>query len=380
MANQTTILILEDDLNLMEGIRDILQLQGYEILAASNGEEGLNVLKNRDPLPNLIVSDIMMPVMDGYQFLEAVRRDQRLMMIPFIFLTAKGEKADVRAGKLLGADDYIVKPFEAEDLIAGISAKLRRQQELNQHQASEISDIKRRILTILHHEFRTPLTYVIAYSDLLNQEVDGLSRDDLQSFLGGLASGADRLRRLVENLIFLVELETGEADSTYKWRRRRLLHGDIEAILMGALADMKGYAETRSVRLEMEPLPDALPSIVCDAEYLRGALVRLVENGIKFNDKQDGVVRVAAAADERYVWISVLDNGRGIPKSQQESIFEVFHQVDRHIHEDQGAGAGLPIVKRIVELHGGCVQVESCPGEGSQFLVGLPLDAGEEAE
>jgi signal transduction histidine kinase len=375
MQTQGTILVLEDDLNLMEGIRDILQLQHYQVLTASNGEQGLRVLKTCELPPDLILSDIMMPVMDGYQFLEEIRREQRLMMVPFIFLTAKGEKSDVRTGKLLGADDYLVKPFEAEDLIAGVSAKLRRHRELNQVQAEQVSDIKRRILTILHHEFRTPLTYVIAYSDLLNREFSELSREELQSFLGGLASGADRLRRLVENLILLVELETGEAESTFNWRKRPLDHNQLAKVFEDAILELQSFAESRHIQLVLDSPADNLPTITADPEYLKGAVARLIENGIKFNNKPDAFVRVRTEIDANYMWVLVEDNGRGIPQAELNTIFDVFHQVKREVYEDQGAGAGLPIVRRIVDLHKGCIDVKSKVGEGSQFMVGIPRSA-----
>ena len=124
MTNRHTILVVEDDYNLMQGIRDILALQDYDVLTANNGQDGINVLQSAHNLPDLIVSDIMMPRMNGYEFYEALRRETRWATIPFIFLTARGEKADIRAGKSLGVDDYIIKPFSAEDLLIVIEGKL----------------------------------------------------------------------------------------------------------------------------------------------------------------------------------------------------------------------------------------------------------------
>src|SRR4051794_24358646 len=101
----------------MQGIRDILELQGYQVLTANNGEDGLSAMRSAQILPDLIISDIMMPRMNGYEFLEAVREEVAWARIPFIFLTARGERADIRAGKSLGVDDYMIKPFNAEDLL-----------------------------------------------------------------------------------------------------------------------------------------------------------------------------------------------------------------------------------------------------------------------
>lgn len=365
-----TILVLEDDRPLMEGIRDMLELQGYRILTALNGVEGLRVMQSSPTLPDLIVSDIMMPEMDGYQFLEAVQSNSQWVDIPFIFLTAKGEKEDVREGRMLGADDYVVKPFEADDLVVRIASKLRRSRQLRQSQETRVTDIKRRILTILHHEFRTPLTYVVAYADLLNRDLSEMTYDDIKEFLGGVNSGAERLRRLVENFILLVELETGEVASTFAWRKRPIT--DIAGILVGAQENVQPFAAERGVALTIVP-PGNLPPIVGDAEYIKIVLTRLLDNAIKFSDKPNSSVRLSATPGERHVYFHVADHGRGIPAQEQPHIFEVFYQIDRQKFEDQGAGAGLAIVKRIVDLHAGTITVQSTPGDGTTFTVGIPL-------
>ncbi len=364
-----TILVLEDDQPLMEGIRDMLELQGYQILTATNGLEGLRVLQSSPKPPDLIISDIMMPEMNGYQFLEAVQNNPRWVDIPFIFLTAKGEKEDVREGRLLGADDYVIKPFEAEDLVVRIASKLRRHRQLRQTQESRLTDIKRRILSVIHHEFRTPLTYVVAYSDLLESDVSNMSLAEIKEFLNGVNSGAQRLRRLVENFVLLVELETGEVAATFAWRKRPIT--DVASIFSAAQESVRQALETLNVRLQVV-LPEALPPLIGDAEYLKVVLIRLLDNAIKFSDKPNAEVTLSASYDERYVYFHVTDRGRGIPAEEIPHIFELFYQVDRRRFEDQGTGAGLAIVKGIVELHGGTINVRSVPSEGSTFTIGIP--------
>ncbi len=202
----------------MEGIRDILELNGYDVLTATNGSVGLEVLESQAQPPDLIVSDIMMPRMDGYAFFNAVRAQESWIAIPFIFLTAKGERDDIFRGKSMGAEDYVVKPFDADELLVAVDSRLKRQRQLNQQRDHEVSSIKRNILNILNHEFRTPLTYVVAYADMLHRDADDLGVSDMRAFLRGINAGANRIRRLVENFILLVELETGEAQKTYTWR------------------------------------------------------------------------------------------------------------------------------------------------------------------
>jgi signal transduction histidine kinase len=366
-----TILVLEDDKPLMEGIRDMLELQGYRILTATNGVEGLQVMQSCAKPPDLIVSDIMMPEMDGYQFLTAVQRNPQWVDIPFIFLTAKGEKEDVREGRMLGADDYVIKPFEADDLVVRIASKLRRSRQLRQTQETRVSDIKRRILSVLHHEFRTPLTYVVAYSDLLDGDLSNMTFEEIKEFLSGVNSGAQRLRRLVENFILLVELETGEVANTFAWRKRPI--AEVASIFKAVEENVQPALAATQVKVQLEIVPPAdLPPFIGDSEYLSIVLTRLVDNAIKFSDKPNSTVRLSASFDDRCVYFHVTDQGRGIPAEELTNIFELFYQIDRQKFEDQGTGAGLTIVKRIVELHNGTINVQSQLGTGSTFTIGIP--------
>ena len=367
---KTTILVVEDDLHLMEGIRDILQINGYEVLTATNGIAGLDVLKALPAPPDLIVSDIMMPRMDGYDFFNAVRAVDSWVAIPFIFLTAKGEREDIKRGKRMGAEDYVVKPFDADDLLVAVSAKLNRKKELDKVWQSEVSGIKHNILTILNHELRTPLTYVVAYADMLHRDADELSVDDMRTFLRGMNTGATRLRRMVENFILLVELDTGEAESTFAWRCH--LINDFRSLLWVVREKYLEFAQEHGVTLEVE-IEDDLPPVKGDNEYLTAAMECLVDNGIKFTDEPGGVVTLRAYTADDHICLSVTDQGRGIPEHELNYIFESFYQINREKYEDQGAGAGLAIVDGIARLHGGTIAIDSVYGQGSTFVLYLPI-------
>ncbi|MBI4771684.1 MAG: response regulator [Chloroflexi bacterium] len=182
------ILIVEDDPALLEGLRDILLLAGFQVTTASNGVEGLAALEQ--DAPHLILSDIMMPKLDGYRFYEAVRARSEWVHVPFIFLTAKGDRADVRRGKQLGVDDYLVKPFDEEDLLVAIRARLNRRLQLEAVHSYQIAGLKRTILTILNHEFRTPLTYISTYTDMLREADPDLSSEDFKNLMRGIQVGS----------------------------------------------------------------------------------------------------------------------------------------------------------------------------------------------
>ncbi len=365
------ILVVEDDTHLMEGIRDILELNGYDVLTATNGSVGLEVLESQAQPPDLIVSDIMMPRMDGYAFFNAVRAQESWIAIPFIFLTAKGERDDIFRGKSMGAEDYVVKPFDADELLVAVDSRLKRQRQLNQQRDHEVSSIKRNILNILNHEFRTPLTYVVAYADMLHRDADDLGVSDMRAFLRGINAGANRIRRLVENFILLVELETGEAQKTYTWRCTTLSnYAELLCVVQDKYADL---IEEKQVMVDIEVDAD-LPSIKGDPDYLTAALECLFENAVKFTEQPGRQVVLRAYEDHGYICLTVSDQGRGIPAEELDKIFQPFYQIKREKYEDQGAGSGLAIVDGIVRLHGGSASVESAFGEGSTFAIRIPVN------
>src|SRR5260221_4815421 len=295
----------------MSGILDILEFQDYTVLSAGNGVEALAVLRAQNTLPDLILSDIMMPVMNGYEFYDEIRKATRFAAIPFIFLTARGEKSDVRTGKSMGVDDYVIKPFIAEDLLVVIDAKLRRRQELESIHKAEIGDVKQSILTILNHEFRTPLTYIVAYADLLNQDTSSLDHTEMNEFLGAMGLGAERLRRLVENFMVLVELQTGEGAKTFATRRIRL--DNLLPLLVDAAAQTEPFAQKKGISVTVEPDNGPWSDVVVDPVYLKFALACLIENAIKFTDEPGNTVVVRAENAQGGLSLSVLDQGRGIP-------------------------------------------------------------------
>lgn len=370
MVNKGQILVVEDDINLLEGIRTVLQLDGYDVITAENGAVALRWLKKTPIVPDLIVSDIMMPHMDGIEFLKQVRAVNDWVGIPFIFLTAKSEKADVQLGKQLGVDDHLPKPFEADELLITVAGRMQRLRKIRNVHEEQITDVKNKILTILNHEFRTPLTFVVAYSDLLNvarEDSQEMNDEEMLSFLKGVNLGAVRLRRLIENFILLVELETGAARTAYLMRRRPM--ADITGLLNKACTTARdGRPERQIVIADL----GNLPIFVADSDYLLTSLVQLLDNAIKFSP-DSSTVSMGAYADDHELCIWVQDTGRGIAASELENIWNSFYQVNRAVHEDPGAGSGLAIVRGIMALHGGQATVQSAPGRGSIFTLHFPL-------
>jgi two-component system sensor histidine kinase/response regulator len=368
------IMVVEDDFALLAGIRELLELTDYRVVPASNGVEALELLDHYRP--DLIVSDIMMPEMDGYEFHSKVRERVELLTVPFIFLTARGEKVDIRHGKSVGADDYITKPFDDEDLLVAIGAKLTRWQVLREKQDEEIADLKHKILLTLSHEFRTPLTYIINYAEILDMSDEDLSSEDFKDFMQGIRRGAVRLNTLVEDFLALVELQTGEAVQAYYYRRARI--DDPVAWLRIQAKQSESKAQAANLELVID-VPETIPSFVVDEAYMSDALRRLLDNAIKFSDEKSEKVRFTVRAEQDEIVILIEDEGVGIEEQELGELFNIFHQIDRSKTEQQGTGSGLSIANGIVEIHGGRIEVESALGVGSTFKVYLPIDPPDAA-
>lgn len=368
------ILIVEDHDLLLLAIRDILEVEGYTIKTATDGVDALSVME--DYMPDLIVADISMPRMDGYRFFEAVRANPAWVPIPFIFLTARAEREDRLRGKALGAEDYITKPFDPQELVIAVSSRLGRAEAIREAAETEFEELKGQIITLLSHELRTPLTSVYGYTELALDEAARMPPNDFQQFLTGIKKGADRLTRLVEDLLLVVRLDTGQLEREFQMLGK--VHDDLGAFIERAVRLRENAAEAHGLKLVMEIAPD-LPPVRIYEYFLSDALDRLMDNAIKFSRRRGQPVRVSAYSREGWLEIAVQDQGVGIPAAELAKLFERFRQINRDKMEQQGTGMGLAITKALIACMGGEIRAESVYGEGSTFTIRLPLYDGTQS-
>jgi two-component system, sensor histidine kinase and response regulator len=375
MANTATILLVEDDLTLLEGVADLLELGdlGYEarVLMAPDGQAALDILE--EELPDLVITDIVMPAVDGYALLKRLRARTEWAHIPVIFLTAHGHPQDVRTGRASGAELYVTKPFEGDELLDLVRGQLERTLQLRRDQQMQHEALGRSIIEILTHELRTPLTYVTAYGQMLSDRLLSQETVQLKEYLHGIAMGAARLDALVEDLLLVVALRTGEAAKTFSRRSARV--DNLPGLLREWCRQEQTGARMGPVTLQWS-LPETLPPVAADVDYLQDVFRRLLDNAAKFSRPQSrrrGRVTVSAGVHEGQVYIKIEDNGIGFPDCIREQIFDLFYQHDRQAMEQQGAGCGLTIVRGLVELHGGRVSAYGEPDRGSTFIVSLPV-------
>ncbi|MBN1659589.1 MAG: hybrid sensor histidine kinase/response regulator [Anaerolineae bacterium] len=366
-GTQQTILVVEDEPYILEIVSFLLTDEGYHVLKATNGLDALAVVGSEKP--DLIISDVKMPGMDGFALCEQVRQDPNLAQTPFIFLTAKSERGDIRHGMGLGADDYLIKPFEPEELLAAVSARFARAAQTQAAIDRVGADLQDSIIRTLTHEFRTPLALIVGYTELLESSGQEMVIKELESILEGLHTGSARLMTLVEDFLLLSKLSTGALQRQVASVAREPISPDLVIASRTDVAADK--ARSRRVALLTDcQAPAARIAIL--KEHLVEIVDRLIDNAIKFSKPTGGRVTVATVLDGERWRLTVADEGIGMRAEALPWIFEAFRQVDRDKLEQQGSGVGLTIVRGLVEGYGGTITVRSAPGEGSTFSIWLP--------
>ena len=361
------ILVVDDEDSMREMVVVLLEEAGYRVSAARDGEEGLAGLEAAHP--DLVLSDISMPRMDGRAFYEAVRARPQWDAVPFVFLTGHGDPLEVLAGKRLGADDYLVKPFSPEELLVAVRSRLGRRARLEALRERQVAQVKEAILATLNHELRTPLTWLTGGAELLRNAAGDLNSEQVRGLLDGILAGGARLVRLVEDLVLLVDIYSGEARRAFERGRQPL--PDLPELLRRCLDRERARATAAGLSLTLD-VPPRLPAVLGEPGLLANAVDRLLDNAIKFSRKPGARVTLAAAADGPRVVIEVRDEGIGIRADELARITDLFVQSDRQTIEQQGMGSGLTIAREIVTLHGGKLTHESEPGVGTTARMELP--------
>lgn len=361
------ILVIEDEEPIRENIIETLELDGFQVFGAPNGRDGVALALAEKP--DLIICDIMMQHLDGYGVLEEVRKHEDTASIPFIFITAKADRQSMRQGMELGADDYITKPFTTAELLSAVHMRMRRHQAISTESMRALEQLQRQLVQVVAHELRTPLTSINMAVELLWRDHDDLAPDQVESVIDTLATGNRRLNRLVEQMVYMVQLEGGMLNG-----ESIAQHGyptPLWSILIASINMAKSFAQRRSninVTID-EHNPGTY--VLCDQRALEQAFAELIANAIAYSP--DGMqVAVTQWLDQGRLWISIVDHGQGMTPEQIEQAFKAFTQIDREKNEQQGMGLGLSLAQRIITLHGGTLDLHSAPGEGTQVTVTLP--------
>jgi two-component system sensor histidine kinase/response regulator len=364
----TRILVIEDEGPLREEIVGMLGFEGYDVIEASDGQQGVDSAK--ETLPDLILCDITMPKLDGYQVLLELRDCPTTALTPFIFLTARSDRPFMRHGMELGADDYVTKPCSHAELLAAIQARLQRHAAAVEAHNRRLEEAQATLTRLVAHELRTPLVSILMVQDIIARQMGQTLPAQMQDLLDILASGSKRLAHLVEQMVYITELEAGFLCRT------SVLESGQPVQLWEVLTTAIDLGRQFATRHRDGPIRsgerDRGTVIVADTQSFKHALAELFANALNFSPEGSDVLVSLWQADG-CAWIEIMDHGPGMTPEQLEQAFTEFHQVNRGIQEQQGIGLGLSLARQIMEAHGGTVTLNSVVGKGTQVTVSLPL-------
>lgn len=353
------ILVVDDSDYILESTSVLLSLEGYEVHTATNGEEGFR--KALEVIPDLILCDIQMPILDGYQMLEKIRAHPKTESIPFIFLTAFGEKQNIREGMIRGADDYITKPFTHQELIEALNTQWKKLETVKKQVKEKVETVGRAISFALPHEFRTVLNEVIGLAKFILSSYDDLDKDDILDIANDIVKSSNRLVKITENFLIYVKIEALAKNPELRSKLRMHFTDEPFAIIqdiavlkstnLGRQDDIIIEDETHNISLEISS--DSFYKIIDE----------LLDNALKFSQRGQKV-RITSGIENNMAFFEIKDEGRGIDPEKLHSI-DTLTQFEREIYEQQGVGMGLVISRRLVELHDGRLEIRSEVGKGT---------------
>lgn len=365
ISRMKSVLVIEDDPSLRDGVVSALEYKGFQAVGASNGATGLKMIAER--VPDLIIADITMPEVDGYGVLKAIRLNPETRTVPFIFITARNQLSEMRQAMTMGADDYLPKPFSVAQLVEAINALFRKREALHEEQTSTLKLLRQRITYSLPHEMRTPLYLMSGNAQLLATYLDNLSREEIKQIAETQLEAADRLQRMIENYLAYAQLEIIATDIEMTEALRNHITANSDQIITKQ-ASKTAAKHDRKTDLQLDLMRLALR---ISEDNLQKITLELVDNALKFSEPGTPI-KLQSSRTEKAFFLRVMDRGRGMSHDEVNSI-GAYMQFKREMFEQQGLGLGLALVQRLVELHGGRVDIKSEPKRGTQITVMLPM-------
>ncbi len=352
------ILVIEDDRELRSNIRELLENEGYKVESADNGKKGLE--KARKNFPDLIVSDIMMPYMDGFELLEELMKDPETSSIPVIFLTAKAEPENLRRGMKLGADDYLFKPFRLSDLLDAIETRLKKKEITDQ----KIKAIQEQISTKIPHELRTPLVPILGFAEMIDDEDDIAQVKEMAKII---RKNGKKLHQKIEKFLLYNNIVMEEKNIGEKTENKTFTILD-ESIFFQCFSEIEEKLKPKErVKMIVET-----SSVQISELNLITVVGELIENGLKYSDENSPVTVVGTNEKDVYK-LTITDQGRGMTKKEINSI-NAFEKFGQQQFTEIGLGLGLTIVKKIINSNNGSFSIKSELNKYTTCEVLIPIN------
>ncbi|MFN5400135.1 MAG: sensor histidine kinase [Pseudanabaena sp.] len=356
MKSPDRLLIVDDVPDNLFLVRTILEDEGYEIITSSNGHDALKIIESEPP--DLVLLDVMMPLMDGYEVTRRIRAMKDLPFIPILLITAY-DRANAVKGLDLGADEFIRKPIEADELLARVRSLLRLKHSIAER--DRIDRQRQDFVSRLTHDLRTPLVAADRMLGLLQDGVLGEISPEIREALTIMGRSNHNLLEMVNKLLDVYRYESGS-------KTINLQPLDLKELLNQVVQELKPIAISKNLELTADL--DNMVTVKGDRLELLRVFNNLIGNALKFTES--GSVHVSLKLEESEAIIAIADTGAGISSDEQPFLFQRFRQGN---HQKQGSGLGLYLSHYIINAHNGKILVKS-PNldsqQGSTFFVHLP--------
>ncbi|BAY43835.1 response regulator receiver sensor signal transduction histidine kinase [Scytonema sp. HK-05] len=359
-SNSDKILVVDDSPDNVFLIKTILEEEGYTVSTAENGASALAQIETS--ACDLVLLDLMMPGIDGYEVTKRVRQNTALPFIPILLITAH-DSPNVAQGLDLGADDFIRKPVTVDELLARVRSLLRLKHSIDER--DEIALQRQDFVSRLTHDLRTPLVAADRMLLLFQEGALGNLSDQMQEVIEIMARSNSNLLAMVNTLLEVYRFEAGRKTLAFQ-------PVNVSQLLEEVSEELSPLAAQKELAVNLDLGEDSgISKVMGDRLELHRLFTNLIGNAIKFTDTGSVTIRITpATASDEYITVEVADTGPGIPPEEQATLFERFRQGS---HKSSGSGLGLYLSRRIVEAHQGTILMNSEVGKGSVFTVRLPI-------
>ena len=355
MKPRSRILIVDDDPSNIAVLQHVLG-DDHVLLTTTTGEECLELAA--DFQPDLILLDVVMPGIGGLETCRRLRRNRHLKHAKIILLSAREQVEERLEGYVAGADDYVTKPYEQEELLAKVEVFLRLKS------SEEISQLKSDLLSLISHEINTPLNGIMGPMQML--AAGDIDPEETAMWADLALQSAEKLHDFFRRALILSQMTSGEIAF-------ELEVGDLRALVDDVVDELARKALDKGITIETEGTVEERVAI--DREHFRGVISAILDNAIRFSTA-GGRIRIRVQSDSERVLLRISDEGVGMQPSQLPHVFDPFHDPDVR-HHDEGHGLSLAIARLIVAGHHGRIRVDSVAGAGTTFTVELPAAVSE---